>query len=266
MLFLRGREFLGPGVPRDVSFDEAARQIEAHGSAPILLVSKAGNDARAAGLLRQALGPGDIAVLVHTSQSPTRQLLLSLCLAQLASSDLGLAPAILDALDSQVSTRAVVTSVSRLSSPAPSLSQHLRSLLPGSMFAIDTGSKRVASVSSPEWQPVTPRTIGAWCMGSKAGRLTSGLAETGLPQITAPTGVMPWGASAWAEMSTLAEAPDALVSRLSSAVGSWWCPHCSRRVAGRGCLFCGTILPEAPRPNITLPASIPPRQARKEHS
>lgn len=195
-----------------------------------------------------AVLPSSQAVVVHTSESPTRQLLLSLCLAQLTSSDLGLARAILDALDSQVSTRAVVPSVSRLSSPVPSLSQHLRSLVPGSMFAIDTGSGIVASVSSPGWRPVSSKTIGAWCTGGKAGRLTVGLAESGLPQITAPAGVTPWGARAWAEMSILAEAPDVLVNRLTSVVGSLRCSHCGRRAGGQGCPFCGTVLPEAPKP------------------
>lgn len=266
MLLLRGRDILGPGLPPELDIDEAARRLAVGGSDSVLLVSKSGRDAHAAGMLRQAFGPNDIAVVTHTTSSPTRQLLISLCLAQLIGSNLGLAGILLRALEGQVATQALVTSVTRLSSPAPSLSQHLRSLIPGSIFAIDVQAGSVSSVSSPEWRSVDATTVGAWCTGGKADKLAEGLHSSGLPQVTAPESARPWGARAWAEMSTLADDPDVLVNRLSRVIGSSCCPHCGRRAGGRGCLFCGTSASEAPAPEVSLPRLSEPRQVRKMRS
>lgn len=266
MLLLRGREFLGPSVPRDLDFDGATQQIQSLGGAPILLLARGGKDAHEAGMLRQLLGPNDIEVLVHTSQSPTRQLLLSLCLAQLDSHCLGMAEAVLGALQSEVNTYAAVKSVGRLSSPAPSLGQHLRSLFPGSMFSVDLGADAVTSVSQPTWPTVTSATIGAWCAGDKAGKLDDGLSQTGLPQIKAPVGATPWGAKAWAEMSTLSQAPDTLVARLISVVESQNCGYCGRITGVQGCRFCGTYFKVAKRPDAVVSAAVSNGKIRKENS
>ena len=101
---------------------QAIELLEGLGPAPVLLLCRTGKDEHDARLVRAILSRSAPGVL-PLDEPETRFRVLAYCLCLLSRHALGQAPVVADALRTALRTRVVLTSVSRLTSPAPSVGQ-----------------------------------------------------------------------------------------------------------------------------------------------
>ena len=234
---------------------QAIEVLEGLGPVPALLLCRTGKDEHDARLVRAVLSRSALGVL-PLDEPETRFRVLAYCLCLLSPQALGQAPVVADALRPALRTRVVLTSVSKLTSPAPSLGQHLQSMLPGSRFELDLDRGRVIRLGSTAWTAPDKGRLAVWAADDESGRVTANLARLGLHQEPLLPASRRWPTKAWAEMTVLDADPSPLANEALARVARTACPRCGLLATPAGCLMCGTWpYADAPRP---APASIAP--------
>ena len=232
---------------------QAIEVLEGLGPVPALLLCRTGKDEHDARLVRAVLSRSALGVL-PLDEPETRFRVLAYCLCLLSPQALGQAPVVADALRPALRTRVVLTSVSKLTSPAPSLGQHLQSMLPGSRFELDLDRGRVIRLGSTAWTAPDKGRLAVWAADDESGRVTANLARLGLHQEPLLPASRRWPTKAWAEMTVLDADPSPLANEALARVARTPCPRCGLLATPAGCLMCGTWpYADASRP---APASI----------
>jgi len=226
---------------------DAVRAAWAGGQQDLMLLTGDDESEKVARAVRLVLGATHLAV-VPLTLPPTAFFVVATALQMLPPHAIGLAPALVEESAATIWTRALLSSVSALDRPAPSLGQDLASRMPGSTFLVDWTAQTVqrtseelevpagavAAVVSESEKPVARVDRGTWDTRDVVEISTSGSF---------------WGASRWFELSLVAAPPARLVSRVIEAarVGqAERCPACGRVVAGSACVFCQVGLTPAP--------------------
>lgn len=168
--------------------------------------------------------------------------------------DSDLLPLLLERLAHQVRTAAVLDTVAKLSDPAPSLAQHIRSWFPRSCFVVSP-SRTVASGTAARlaWQtammdaagaPGTPLVCDHGGPAEYADLLPAGVQALEAGQ---QRPVETWGARRWLEVSWLPAEPERILERLA---GDVWgaCRNCGRRIVDSDCRYCAVVNPIAAAP------------------
>ena len=218
---------------------QAIEVLEGLGPVPALLLCRTGKDEHDARLVRAVLSRSALGVL-PLDEPETRFRVLAYCLCLLSPQALGQAPVVADALRPALRTRVVLTSVSKLTSPAPSLGQHLQSMLPGSRFELDLNRGRVIRLGSTTWTAPDKGRLAVWAADDESGRVTANLARLGLHQEPLLPASRRWPTKAWAEMTVLDADPSPLANEALARVARNACPRCGLPATPTGCLMCGT--------------------------
>ena len=218
---------------------QAIEVLEGLGPVPALLLCRTGKDEHDARLVRAVLSRSALGVL-PLDEPETRFRVLAYCLCLLSRHALGQAPVVADALRTALRTRVVLTSVSRLTSPAPSVGQHLQSMLPGSRFELDLNRGRVVRLGSPTWTAPDKGRLAVWAADDESGRVTANLARLGLHREPLLPTSRRWPTKAWAEMTVLDADPSPLANEALARVARNACPRCGLPATPTGCLMCGT--------------------------
>ena len=218
---------------------QAIEILEGLGPVPALLLCRTGKDEHDARLVRAVLSRSALGVL-PLDEPETRFRVLAYCLCLLSPQALGQAPVVADALRPALRTRVVLTSVSKLTSPAPSLGQHLQSMLPGSRFELDLNRGRVIRLGSTTWTAPDKGRLAVWAADDESGRVTANLARLGLHQEPLLPASRRWPTKAWAEMTVLDADPSPLANEALARVARTACPRCGLPATPTGCLMCGT--------------------------
>lgn len=140
-----------------------------------------------------------------------------------------------------VHTHAIVSSVSKLSAPHPSLWQHLASWAPWTRFWVDVNGGTVA------WTKVMPTTVPAVLQATlDPGTMPKLEVDSALPQGGRPVANLDtpssnhWGSRGYLERSFLVTDPDDIRSMALAAPGRP-CTNCTITVRGVRCDFCGVM-------------------------
>jgi len=204
----------------------------------VVAADRAGYDAARAA--RLVLSREDVGVLLH-EVPPTAFFVTVAALQMLPTIALGLAPAVLQGVAEGSRTVALLSSVTSLERPRPSVALDLASRLPGSVFRVDWAAQTVtrgaevdlepgiASITTASERPVAPVDT-SW----------------GPAHVELPTDGAFWGAKRWFEATVLLRPLETTVEeRLSpSAVAVVpRCVSCARLVTGTLCLFCHVHVP-----------------------
>ena len=206
---------------------------------PVLLLCRSGVDEHEARLVRTSLGRPGIGVLA-INQSETRFKLLAYCASNVTPQLLAQVPAVVELALRALRTRVVLTSVSKVTAPAPSLLQHVQGLLPGSKFCLDLEQSTVSRVTTPGWEPPTKASLSVWAADDHSGRVSGALASMGIHREQLLPISHTWPAKNWAEMSWLTIDPRVIVSRALEHVSRARCARCGSPALPQGCVLCGT--------------------------
>lgn len=152
-------------------------------------------------------------------------------------------------LEPLVEHRVVLGSVARLDAPAPSLRQHVRSWVPGSVFTLTSTTSPAASIEDgpPRLDPVSGGAALTLIRTGEAApaAVTSAVQEvlTGvgdvLSLVPAPSGADPWDGGAVELVQVVWESVASAV-RHAVAVALEPCPWCATPApAAATCAFCG---------------------------
>ncbi|MEA5118863.1 MAG: hypothetical protein VB036_14790, partial [Propionicimonas sp.] len=170
-----------------------------------------------------------------------------------------LVPVLIERIAAKTRTVAVLDSVARLTSPAPTLTQHVRSWFPGSCVLAGPGQTVVSGRSALRaWQAAMMAAAGAvaepvWDNRDGPAPYTSSLPERArqLDPTEAPADDR-WGARRVLEVTWLAEDPVRIACRLDDA--SWTaCRNCGRRTIQPVCPFCSVVTPVVTEPDAAEP-------------
>jgi hypothetical protein len=150
-------------------------------------------------------------------------------------------------------TAAILDDVSKLRNPSPTLTQHARSWLPGSLFAV-TPQRQVVSgrdAVRAAWQEAVaaagPIRLAATSGGTAvAEHLRSLPPDTEVVEQADDGRNGYWGARTWLELCWLQEAPQAIAEQLARTPVAQ-CTNCGRRNAGPVCSFCAAATRHIPR-------------------
>lgn len=227
-------------VVSDVDAQQAIGIIEqTKREQPALLLCRSGVDEHEARLVRSTLGRPGLGVMA-IDQSETRFRLLAYCASNVPPQSIAQIPAVVELALRALRTRVVLTSVSKVTSPAPSLLQHVQGLLPGAKFCLDLEQSTVSRVSTPGWEPPSQATLSVWAADDGSGRVTGSLASMGIHQEQLLPISHRWPAKNWAEMSWLTIDPRVIVSRALEHVARARCARCGNPALPQGCVLCGT--------------------------
>lgn len=229
---------------------------------PALLLCRTGEEEQEARTVRGVLNHGSLGVLA-LDEPETRFRALAYCLSWLSPRVLGQAPVVVSALAPALRTRVALTSVSGLASPAPSLSQHVQGLLPGTRFVLDLGRGVVTKVDDLTWEVPRQARLAVWAAQDDSGRVTANLDRLGVHREPVMPRSRRWPARAWAELTVLDADPEPLVTQALTRFARTACPRCGRLATPQGCLLCGTWPYETaprtgPRAAPAAPAPPPP--------
>ncbi|MGY4643337.1 hypothetical protein [Cellulomonas sp. URHB0016] len=229
------------------SVDEVVDRVRAEwagGSQDVLLVFADPVGEEVARSVRLVLGATHLAVLA-LPLPPTALFVTANALQALPDYALGLAPELLEAVAGTMWTRVLLSSVSGLERPAPSLGQDLASRLPGQAFLVDWTAQTVIR-SSGELR-VPAEAVGAVVSASEKPVLAIDRASWPVRDVLdLQTPGTFWGAKRWFELSLVTVPPAGVAAwvvedaRRGAAAR---CPACGRVVAGASCVFCQVGLP-----------------------
>ena len=247
-----------PDATKDWDLGEAVTILERSRQAPALLLCRTGADERTARTVRGILNRRDLGVLA-LDEPETRFRALGYCLLQLHPRAYGQAQTVVDALRPALRTRVALSSVSNLTSPSPTIGQHLQSMMPSSCFALDLGGEKqscVTKVKEVVWNKPPQGSLAIWAADDEKNRVTGGLASLGLHREPLLPMSRTWPAKSWAEMTVLIANPGPLVSQALAPLTQTFCPHCGQMAVPQGCLLCGTwpnVSTQAPRASVPHP-------------
>ncbi|HEY5516054.1 MAG TPA: hypothetical protein VIK12_07600 [Pengzhenrongella sp.] len=206
----------------------------------VLVVASDRSGLEAARRARLALDDGSFG-LVLCDIPPTLFFLTAAALADLPSDGFALAPMVVQSVSRGTRTTALISSVTGLERPRPSVSLDVVSLLPRTTFVVDWQAQQVRSGDPDEFGPAESVVV------SRSERPVSPVDERLWPEsrLELKTDGTFWGARRWMETTTLtaplgalvdAVLRDEVVSRLPS------CPSCRRLVGGDTCVFCQLLV------------------------
>jgi hypothetical protein len=189
-------------------------------------------------------------VAVHVTPLPP---LAATVLASVASAtgrylpSAGVLASLLPELEAELHVITWLGSVAGLSTPAPSLGQHLASLTPGRAFAVSSYPEPAVHRLGPDvpLPPVTrPSRLAVADAGGDASWLLGPVhAALGSPEIrqveATPGGAKWWGTSKLVEGVVYPVDIAELAARLLSSVEQWSCRWCGELVAAAPCPLCG---------------------------
>ncbi len=235
-----------PGLPATaaagevlLAATEALEAQEASGARDGVLVVAPAQTARSSEIARAVAGHPGLARV--QPQGPTTQLAL-LAAVLLRHDDLSPADALAVAREvpRHVVTHAVLTSVSGLSSPRPSLWQHVAGWAPWTRFWVDAAA---GTISSTERPASVPSFLTATLDPGTAPKLVvDELLPAGpepLPTLDTPVGDR-WGTSRFVERSYLTT-PTRDIVDAALAVQARSCANCDRPARTARCDFCGVV-------------------------
>ena len=246
-----------PDANKDWDMGQATTILQRLGQGPVLLLCRTGEDEHAARTVRGILKRKDLGVLA-LNEPETRFRALGYCLLQLHSGAYGQAQTVVNALRPALRTRVALSSVSKLTSPSPTIGQHLQSMVPGSRFTLDLdgAQSRVTKVKDVVWNKPPQGSLAIWAADDEQNRVTGGLASLGLHREPLLPMSRTWPAKSWAEMTMLITNPGPLVSQALAPLTQTFCPYCGQMAVPQGCLLCGTwpnVPAQAPRASVPHP-------------
>ena len=215
----------------------------------------------------------DESLTIHQTPLPP---LASTVLASLASAiapylpSRGVLVSLLGEIEAELHVFTWLGSVSGLSTPAPSLSQHLASLTPGSAFGVSSYpeptvhriGRDLPGVPLPRIERPTRLAVsdhggdGAWI-----GAVNAALGDLEVREVDpTPNGPSWWGTGKLVESVAYPVDIEALAQELTAAADPWTCRWCRELIARSPCPMCGHR-GRAPR---RRPAS-PPAQPGDQH-
>ncbi len=200
-----------------------------------LLVAVTEEGLAAARSARVGLADPDLGVL-ECLVPPTRVFLVAAALATLPAMALGLASAVIRAVEQATTTRALLSSVAGLTRPRPSLWLDATSYLPGRTYLVDWD---VGSVSTGSSLDLAPGRLAVVNRSAKPLDPAEPLFAGERVDLTSD-GTF-WGAKRWWEVSVMASSLDDVVDRalVPDAVAAMpECPSCGRASSGEVCAFC----------------------------
>jgi hypothetical protein len=188
-------------------------------------------------------------VRVHPCDAP--QTLLAMTAAVMSAGGFGPGD-VLEVLRSAravTTTVAIVDRVSQLERPAPSMRQHVRSLLPGAVFVIDLPGSKVLTGPPTAGRP--KRLHGAaLTLSSGSDRRSlhwrdqlAARAPSAQPSVVVaacPASVS-WRARSWAEVTGMSLPVSDFAGRLQLYLARQVCPSCRTWIAGTLCPRCGIV-------------------------
>ena len=165
-----------PDANKDWDMGQATTILQRLGQGPVLLLCRTGEDEHAARTVRGILKRKDLGVLA-LNEPETRFRALGYCLLQLHSRAYGQAQTVVDALRPALRTRVALSSVSKLTSPSPTIGQHLQSMVPGSRFTLDLdgAQSRVTKVKDVVWNKPPQGSLAIWAADDEQNRVTGSL-------------------------------------------------------------------------------------------
>lgn len=239
-----GVDAWGAGDLRPVA-PGAAGVVEELAAAPdgdVLVVAGGADALRAARIAISALARPGVALLEVTGPA-TRRHALRLALELLPAAGFGYADAVVGAVGSTLRTRALLSSVARLTEPNPGLVDHVAGWLPGQWFVVDVDDAAVRRTPQPLLElPAGPLAVRAeqWTRADPA--VTEPVAGTEV-RLTGPDRSASWRCAQWVEV-TVATAP--LAQTVQAALDdarARACASCGRPVTGDRCRPCGIVVP-----------------------
>ena len=246
-----------PNAAKDWDMGQAAAILQRFGEGPVLLLCRTGKDEHAARMVRGILKRKDLGILA-LNEPETRFRALGYCLLQLHSRAYGQAQTVINALRPALRTRVALSSVSKLTSPSPTIGQHLQSMTPTSRFTLDLGEaqSRITKVKDVVWNKPPQGSLAIWAADDEKNRVTGNLASLGLHREPLLPMSRTWPAKSWAEMTMLTADPGPLVSQALTPLTRTFCPYCGQMAVPQGCLLCGTwpnASTQAPRASAPHP-------------
>ncbi len=208
--------------------------------ADVVLLASDPAASAAARSVRLALGEARLGVVDH-DVPPTAFYVGATAVTALPDNALGLTPAVLAAVQDSATTRAVVSSVGRLSRPNPSLWQHVAGLWPATRFEVDERAGTVTRVAAGE--VVDGRAVIVSSSDPPVQELDERWAHS---RVDIPGDGARWGAKRWLETTVLhADLGDLVSQLLTPANLSEYprCRSCSRIGLLGDCIFCRLPLP-----------------------
>lgn len=213
--------------------------------APIVLLcadEDAWSESRA---VRLAYGRHDIGLL--RCEIPTTALFVVVtALAIFRDRDLSLAGALSDLVSRATSTYVLMSSVTNLDRPTPSLVQHVASLWPPSRFVVDWSEQRVTRAET------IPPVDGRVAVIARSAKPIDTFDEASLPvervEVELGSGPGPWRAARWVEVTTLHEWLEDIVAYVLDPTENRnrpTCRSCDRVGWGQLCVFCQLPLVES---------------------
>ena len=246
-----------PGAPRDPGPEDVLDAVESVPAGDVLVVAGGAEALRAARIAVFTLRRPDVAV-IDLSGPPTRRVTLTYALQHLPPEAYGYADAVVATVQLVCRTRALLSSVSRLAEPRPSLTDHVAGWFPGQFFAVDVEGGTVRRMRHPHLTP----SAGPFAVTASGWRHAIQPTVTPLPATTSeavgPAGSGHWQAQQWWEV-TVAQVPiaDAVRHALATARPRR-CPSCTRPVTGQRCRFCAVLVPGPPGPVSSPPGAAAP--------
>ena len=177
--------------------------------------------------------------IVYKDMPPTAFYAVASVCQGLPEEALGLAGVAATATLNVLTTHTLLSSVTSVERPIPSLGQHLASLWPGTRFVVDHRVDTVRRVKA------MPDPIGIALVIAGSPKEFAGLDTSNWPQtrttLPAMANSTAWQASRWLEVSALAQPAESILGgvlhdqQLSQYVT---CSTCDRPGWGRRCIFC----------------------------
>ncbi|MER7796870.1 hypothetical protein [Microbacterium sp. NPDC096154] len=202
----------------------------------VLLLTREPEARRLSRAARLTLGAERVAL--HHADAPLTAWVLALHLVEplAAAWPVGQLGAAVDAALHAVRTRVVLSSLTTLEAPAPTLAQHLTSMLPGTAYEVDLTAGTIQ----------TARTAmalhGPTAVIARSDRpVHKAYRDWQPPGLVLPGARAGWRAARWCEASE-APIPAAALNDVFASLPGGRCPVCDRVGSSRSCLFCDVPL------------------------
>ncbi|MFI6424184.1 hypothetical protein [Promicromonospora sp. NPDC050880] len=247
----------------DATLDAVVAAVAGLPDGDVVLATRDDAGRKVARSARLVLGPERLGLLhVDTPVTAWAVMLAGLVTGGLTASS---ARAVADVVLARVTTRAIVSSVASLESPAPTFRQHAGSLLPRTAFVVDPGRGTVGRFRESLGVP----SGGDLLVVARSPRPVVPDAMDLLPRpadaelVNASAG---WPAARWFEASTIDGPLSWAVASAASASHRWSACEVCGRAATETCIFCD-IAARPARTGRTPRAELPdhPEHQHPEH-
>lgn len=219
-----------------------------------LVVCTAGTGLHVGRAARALVEPDDVTV-VEVDGYATARHHLHRALATLGPEDYALAPAVARAVGATLRTRLALASVTQLSRPAPSITQHVRSWFPGAAYLVDVTAGTIEPAGEAPWPAPGEAEIAVHAAeGTQLPAYPPRAGDIALGGVPRPS----WASASWVEVTSGPRDPARTVRTLLTELDPVDCPGCARRTLERRCPACGCLVesPNAHQVDGTAPATV----------